>query len=190
MLETVQDLAYVSYGVIVHQCNISPSSNFPSAHCLSCQDKSTTCLLHTATFQVHTVCPVKTKAPHVSSVYLAFLFDKWKESLNPHSNFEKLLDSNKPHQLFQVGQHYANEWEEFQAHEALHFSCQGEFAKELFPNNFDFANCATQKDVPSWTDVTMVEEKDGLFSLLLAVTITQVLQDISLELKKLPVQLP
>ena len=35
-----------------------------------------------ASIQVHTVHPVKTKSPHVSAIHLAFLFDKWKESLD------------------------------------------------------------------------------------------------------------
>ena len=136
-----------------------------------------------ASFQVHTVCPVKMKAPHFSSTHLAFLFNKWKESLNTHSNFEKLLNSIKPHQLFQVGLHCANKWEEFLAHEALHCSCQSKFVQELFSNNSSFANYATQKDVPSWTDMTIMEETDGLYSLLSAVIITHVPQTFHWNLK-------
>ena len=51
-----------------------------------------------ASLQVHTICPVKTKASNVLSTHLAFLFDKWKESLDTHSSFKKLLDLIEPHQ--------------------------------------------------------------------------------------------
>ena len=132
----------------------------------------------------------------MSPPYLAFLFDKWKESLDTCSNFEELLDSIEPHQPFQVDPHYTNEWEEFLAHEALHCSCQGKFAEELLSIDLIQEGVASEgavphsDDVPSWTDMTMVEEIEGLFSLLLAVMITEVPQDISLELEKLLVQLP
>ena len=51
-----------------------------------------------ASLQVHTVCPVKVKVPHVSCTHLDHLFDKWKALLNTCSSFEKLLDLIEPHQ--------------------------------------------------------------------------------------------
>ena len=80
-------------------------------------------LVQAASLQGHTVHPFKTKVPHVSSIYLAFLFDKCKESLNTCSAFERLLNSINQPQPFQVDQHFANEWKEFLAHKALCHSC-------------------------------------------------------------------
>ena len=57
-------------------------------------------LVQAASLQVHTVCPVKAKVPHFSSVHLVHLFNKWKESLNACSSFKKPLDSTEPHQPF------------------------------------------------------------------------------------------
>ena len=125
-------------------------------------------LAQAASLQVHTVCSLKTKVPHVSSAHLAFLFDKWKESLDTRSAFEKSLDLIDQPQPFQVEQHCANEWEEFLAHKALPHSCQGEFADELFPDPKGFTNKGAvphSQDVPSWTNATMVEEIDDPFSL-------------------------
>ena len=96
-----------------------------------------------ASLQVHTVFPCKTKAVHVSSTHLAFLFDKWKELLNTCSKFDKLLNSIEQPQLFQVQQHCANEWEEFPAHKALHLSCQARKQNELFPSNLTPEGSAT-----------------------------------------------
>ena len=146
-----------------------------------------------AGLQVHSVHPVKTKVPHVSSVHLAFLFDKWKELLDTCSAFNKLLESIDQPQLFQVDQHHANESEEFLAHEALCCSCQGKFAEELFPDPKGVANKGAvphSQDVPSWTEMTMVEEIDNLFTLSSSVAIHHVPKDISLELESLLINLP
>ena len=127
-----------------------------------------------AGLQVHSVHPVKTKVPHVSSVHLAFLFDKWKELLDTCSAFNKLLESIDQPQLFQVDQHHANESEEFLAHEALCCSCQGKFAEELFPDPKGVANKGAvphSQDVPSWTEMTMAEEIDDLFNLSSSIAI-------------------
>ena len=68
-----------------------------------------------ASLKVHTVRPINAKV----TAHLALLFDKWKESLDTHSAFDKSLDSIDPPQQFQVEQHCASEWEEFLAQEAL-----------------------------------------------------------------------
>ena len=112
-----------------------------------------------ASLQIHTARPAKTKSPHVSSVHLAFLFDKWKESLDKRSDFKKLLDTIEPHQAFQVGPNYAQDWEEHLAHEALHCSCQGEFAEELV------FNCASEVFMKIESTWTMVDELNDIFTL-------------------------
>ena len=129
----------------------------------------------------------------MSHTHLAFLFDKWKELLDTYSTFNKLLDSIEPPQPFQVDQHCANEWEEFLAHKALHHSCQGKFADELFPDPKSVATTGAvphSEDVPSWTDMIMVEDIDGLFTLSSSVTISHVPKDILSEFKNLLIQLP
>ena len=99
---------------------------------LSCINVTTA---QAASLQVHTARPIKTKSPHVSSIHLAFLLNKWKESLDKHSDFKKLLDSIKPPQSFQVGPNYAQDWEEYLAHEAFCCLCQREFVEELAQDN-------------------------------------------------------
>ena len=159
-METIQDPTYVPYGAVLHQCN--------------------------------TVCPFKTKAPLVLSVHLAFLFNKWKESFDTCSSFQKVLDSIVPPQPFQVDQHYAKEQEAFLAHTALGCSCQGKFADELFPDPKCVAAAGAvphSEDVPLWTDVTMMEEIYGLFTLSSSVAITHVPKDVLSELKNLLIQM-
>ena len=110
-----------------------------------------------ASIQVHTACPTKLRSPHVSLIHLAFLFDKWKELLDKQSNFEQLLDTIEPHQSFQVGPNYAQDWEEYLAHEALRCSCQGKFAKELALNDTSEDFITTDS---TWT---MVDEINDIF---------------------------
>ena len=113
--------------------------------------------------------------------------------LDTCSAFNKSLDSIELLQPFQADQHYANKWEEFLAHKALHRSCQGKFADELFPDPKGIATTGAvphSEDVPLWTDMTMVEEIDGLFTLSPSVTITHIPKDVSSELKNLLIQLP
>ena len=133
-------------------------------------------------------------------MHLAYLFDKWKESLNTQSNFYKLLDSIEPHQPFQVESNYAHDEEKFLTHRALHCSCQGEFAEELSVDNAlpimpqkgaalnD--NNILQDIGPTWTDTSLVDEINVLFTLSMAVMMTHAPEDLSLELETLLVQLP
>ena len=130
-------------------------------------------LVQAASLKVHTVRPLNAKV----TAHLALLFDKWKESLDTHSAFDKSLDSIDQPQPFQVEQHCASEWEEFLAQEALCRSCQGEFADELFPDQKGVTNKGAvphSQDFHSWTNATMVEEIDDMFSLSFPVTINHV----------------
>ena len=47
---------------------------------LSCINVTT---VQAASIQFHTARPTKMKSPHVSSIHLAFLFDKWKDDAGP-----------------------------------------------------------------------------------------------------------
>ena len=140
---------------------------------LSCINVTT---VQAASIQVHTAHPTKIKSPHVSSIHLAFLFNKWKESLNKRSNFKKLLDTIEPLQPFQVGPNYAQDWEEYLAHEALRHSCQGKFTKELAMDdtNDDFSTTD-----PTWTAHSMVDKIDNIFTLASSVRITHLPEGLS-----------
>ena len=148
---------------------------------LSCINVTT---VQAVSLQIQTACPAKTKFPHVSSIHLAFLFDKWKESLDKQSDFGKLLDTIEPHEAFQVGPNYAQDWEEYLAHEALHCSCQGKFAEELVSDNTsaDFVEMES-----TWT---MVDKLVDVFTLSSSVKISHLPKGLSSEMESLLVQLP
>ena len=154
---------------------------------MSCINVTT---VQAASLHVHSARPIKSKSPHVSSIHLAFLFDKWKESLDKRSDFDKLLDSIDPPQSFSVGPNYANDWEEYLAHEAFRRSCQGEFAEDL---DIDISDVNPPIFTPSQDSVfglDGVDILDDIIHLSSSVTISHLPEDISSELESLLVQLP
>ena len=151
---------------------------------LSCVNVTTA---QAVSLQVQTAHPIKTKSPHVSTIHLAILFDKWKESLDKRSHFDKLLDTIKQPQSFQVGPNYAQDWEEYLAHKAFCCSCQGKFVEELAQDNISDDLPFTES---TWTGQSMVGKICNIFTLLSSVKITHLPKSLSLELENLLVQLP
>ena len=103
------------------------------------------------------------------------------------SDFEKMLDTIEPHQSFQVSPNYAQNWEEYLAHEAFHRTYQGEFAKELALDDTSEKFNATD---PTWTKHSMVDEINDIFTLSSSVKITHLPEGLSAELESLLVKLP
>ena len=103
------------------------------------------------------------------------------------SDFEKMLDTIEPHQSFQVSPNYAQNWEEYLAHEAFHRTYQGEFAKELALDDTSEKFIATD---PTWTKHSMVDEINDIFTLSSSVKITHLPEGLSAELESLLVKLP